>query len=485
MKKHKIKKKKKPTRKLFFDSQRSQSLWIPQSNKMKIQNTPIADTWFLSQRFESIYPNSQILIKDFNLSTLESCIRCRRIELYPTTKQKKIFNKWIDIYRLVYNLTVRYFRLHPEARKNFYDTRAIIKSSLNNNSKLSQWIKKSKIPSHTMDYAIKDVIDAYSSAFSNYKNGNIAFFKLRYKKKTSPRQTIVLESSAFSLFKKKNTWKKKIHTLEDRENDSCSFIKYLYGYDHLENYQNDEKLDNSFCTSVFGKHIQSSERIDQVDKNCRLSYYPRLGSYFLFIPYDKEVKRVELSDICVMDPGVRTFQTGYTSNEVLELGNDTSDIIGYLHREIDRSQKKKDMNQYHRTQRKLKHKIEELHDKVANFLTSKYKCIIVGNVSTKDTNNRKTSKLRKKTKRIFSSLGHTMFRNKLASKCEERGVYYEIVDESYTSKTCSNCGGYKDNLGGNKVYKCESCKIILDRDVNACRNILIKNQDRVLCSLEA
>ena len=51
-----------------------------------------------------------------------------------------------------------------------------------------------------------------------------------------------------------------------------------------------------------------------------------------------------------------------------------------------------------------------------------------------------------------------------------------VIDttEEYTSKTCSVCGYLKLNLGGNKVFKCDRCQAIIDRDINGARNILIK-----------
>lgn len=53
----------------------------------------------------------------------------------------------------------------------------------------------------------------------------------------------------------------------------------------------------------------------------------------------------------------------------------------------------------------------------------------------------------------------------------------ELIDctEEYTSKTCTRCGRINHNLGSNKVFTCASCKLIIDRDINGARNILLKN----------
>ncbi len=49
-----------------------------------------------------------------------------------------------------------------------------------------------------------------------------------------------------------------------------------------------------------------------------------------------------------------------------------------------------------------------------------------------------------------------------------------VVDEAYTSKTCGSCGELNNKLGGNKVFKCNHCGLIADRDLHAARNILLR-----------
>lgn len=48
------------------------------------------------------------------------------------------------------------------------------------------------------------------------------------------------------------------------------------------------------------------------------------------------------------------------------------------------------------------------------------------------------------------------------------------MKEDYTSKTCGNCGYIKNNLGANKIFECDKCKKIFDRDINGARNIYLK-----------
>jgi putative transposase len=53
------------------------------------------------------------------------------------------------------------------------------------------------------------------------------------------------------------------------------------------------------------------------------------------------------------------------------------------------------------------------------------------------------------------------------------GVQVVEVTEEYTSKTCTKCGRINQKLGGSKVFRC-GCGMVLDRDFNGARNILLK-----------
>jgi transposase len=57
-------------------------------------------------------------------------------------------------------------------------------------------------------------------------------------------------------------------------------------------------------------------------------------------------------------------------------------------------------------------------------------------------------------------------------KMKEKGAI--ICTEEYTSKTCGRCGEL-NNVGKSEIYRCSKCLLVIDRDINGARNILIKN----------
>jgi putative transposase len=62
----------------------------------------------------------------------------------------------------------------------------------------------------------------------------------------------------------------------------------------------------------------------------------------------------------------------------------------------------------------------------------------------------------------------------LCCKAEEAGRTVLKVPPAHTSRTCSGCGHRQDMPLSVRVYECEQCGLVLDRDHNASLNILHK-----------
>lgn len=58
-------------------------------------------------------------------------------------------------------------------------------------------------------------------------------------------------------------------------------------------------------------------------------------------------------------------------------------------------------------------------------------------------------------------------------KCEHEEIELILVDRWYPpSKTCSCCGNIKQGLKLlDRVYKCDACGLVIDRDENAAINL--------------
>lgn len=127
---------------------------------------------------------------------------------------------------------------------------------------------------------------------------------------------------------------------------------------------------------------------------------------------------------------------------------------------------------------KIKNRRKDAHHKFSTALVNKYAAIFVGDVSSK-----KLAKT-KMAKSIYDA-GWYQLKNQIQYKAIARGVIFEIVDEAYTTRTCSCCGAIspsspKGRAGlGIREWTCVECGVLHDRDVNAARNILAAGHSRL------
>ena len=75
-------------------------------------------------------------------------------------------------------------------------------------------------------------------------------------------------------------------------------------------------------------------------------------------------------------------------------------------------------------------------------------------------------------RRILDAAPSTFLRT-LAYKLRAKGRTLTRVNPAYTSQDCSACGSRTD-CGSNETYTCASCDSVIDRDVNAAKNILAR-----------
>jgi putative transposase len=64
------------------------------------------------------------------------------------------------------------------------------------------------------------------------------------------------------------------------------------------------------------------------------------------------------------------------------------------------------------------------------------------------------------------------FRRLLEYKASAAGVQVIAVNPAYTSQRCSGCGELVPKDLDTRIHACPHCGLVLDRDVNAARNIL-------------
>jgi transposase len=370
---------------------------------------------------------------------VEEDIRIRKIKLFPKGIQKQIMRQWMGTTRYVYNRVLH--DVKDGADINFYGLRnkhAIAK----NNTLMNEW--ETDTPKDIRAGGIKDLCSAYKTVFSNLKRGNLKHFKFSYRSKKK-EASIVIPKTAI----KTNT--KKLDK------------KHIFIY---QRYLSQIKV---------SKDIKKYK----IEYDCRLQL--ENNQWYLLIPVKQKVdKNVPDYEVCALDPGVRTFQTVYSHEKVSKVQQNV-ELLEKLRRKIDLLKSLRDKGMVVRrhfntvrrnTSKKFSNLIDEMHYQTINQLTNEFRTILLPSFESQEmAKKNKNSKCNRK----MMSLKHYLFKTRLAAKCMLKKFSNVVeVDEIYTSKTCTRCGNLKYNLGAAEVYKCLECNLVIDRDINGARNILLK-----------
>jgi putative transposase len=366
---------------------------------------------------------------------------------YLNQEYKKIKEN-IDIFlkEKPYYISKNKFKLNYQNIRTY-----ILKNERNNIIKLckSNIINKDiKIKTHILDATIKLACSNYQSSITNYENGTIKNFRIRYWKDKREKRVLEIEDCYFT------------------KESLCPLI-----FGKLKGYTKKGKKKINFNFNIKG--------------SCKLHYSKKTKEYSLFI--SKKISDLNIpinknKNIIGIDLGLRTFATCLSENEIIEIKT-SNEIINKdkLKRLINiRLKLKKNIytckiqNKLKNINKRIKGYIDELHWKTIKFLTDNYKTILIGDLSTKSIVNNNRSNLSGYNKDLAYALSFYTFRQRLKYKCITKKSKYLEVDEYYTSKTCSICSNYNERLGTNKTFNCAQCKTILDRDINGCRNIIIK-----------
>ena len=127
-----------------------------------------------------------------------------------------------------------------------------------------------------------------------------------------------------------------------------------------------------------------------------------------------------------------------------------------------------------------KQRVKAIHAKIANRrkdalhklstqLVNEYGAIFIGGVNA-------ASLAKTRMAKSVLDAGWSAFRTMLRYKADDRGVWFEEVDEAYSTQTCSCCGSITGPKGvaglGIRGWRCSVCGTEHDRDINAAKNIL-------------
>lgn len=186
------------------------------------------------------------------------------------------------------------------------------------------------------------------------------------------------------------------------------------------------------------------------------------------------INSVKSQNICGIDVGCKNFISLYGLDGFCYKIKSDYEIIDKI------LQNKKISYEHKNTH--IKHLIHELHVNSSKLICSKYDIIYIGLVSNKG--NIDSKNMKNIEDNLLKIISHKEFLDTLILISKEYNKEIKIVEESYTSVQCGVCAEFNkfgrifsDDDSERRKYSCKYCYSEFCRDINAARNILIKNEN--------
>ena len=300
-----------------------------------------------------------------------------------------------------------------------------------------------KTPKEVRAGSVNDVCKAIKTGIANLKAGNIKYFRLGFRKRKENYKSAVIPKN---------------------------FLKNNYGTIQIA-----PEFFKENCKFKMGKKTIKKHKMLEINYDSRI--VKQMNEYWLIVPISVKIQeKTAPVNYCGIDPGSRTFMTAFGNEGCLEYKHNDLKIKS-LDAKI-KMLKNKPRKAYHRVskskiikiERKKEYLINEIHWKTINHLLKTNDFIFYGNIKShgivKNGKNRNLNT-------SMNNLKFYKFKERLLFKSVERNKQVFLVNESYTTQTCSNCGS-NNKPGCSSVYSCRNCKKKVGRDVNAAKNILMK-----------
>ena len=409
-------------------------------------------SWFSTQLMFHRNENSQKTCLQCFTSSHAGCkdyvgtkVKSRRIRIYPTTRQKNLFSRWLGVSRKFYNEAVDWYDSKDKDTVNWME---VAKRILHSHDE--GYVKE--VPYQVKKIAVKDAFQAFMNGCRKAKQTGKPF-SLKFRSRKDSVQSCYIPKSAIT--------------------EKGIYIRIGGSLKMTERHLLSNAIADSRLVREYG------------------------NKWYIVIPLSLGDTRFPTSenqgmgDVVAIDPGIRTFVTYFSENGHFgKIGSSFQELMS-LHHRIDKlcsriahcKDKRKRMTLRRaqgRLRFRLRNLVDELHWKAVNFLVRNFSVIILPTFCTSGMVKKGKRKIRKSVVRAMQSYRFFEFSERLALKCKEYGVLLLRSDESYTSMTNSFTGELM-NIGSKAHFMYEGVRV--DRGLNGARNILLRAvRDSSLCS---
>ena len=438
-----------------FTAAISSELWLPietglpgsdSSSSSGLPNRTAAGSWFSTTRITApnrsspriFSPSSTLSVAGFT-ACAGAKTRSRRIRVYPAKAQRRTLKLWFDAARWCYNETIARLKRTGEPA-NWKAIKTDIIHAVPDRLKATPYQVRS-IGVRDACRAMSEVkrrnlqLKAAKARGSRLEEG---WHEVNFRSRKAPKQGCFVPATATS--------------------------------------------ENGAYYTLLGK-LRMSERLPAGHGDSRLTLHN--GQYHLVVtcPAQRRVSETQ-ARVVALDPGIRSFLTWLSETDA---GHIAPGAFGKMQRlcahldallsraKLERRRWAK-RNKYLAADRmrvRIINLVDELHHQAARWLVDHFDIILLPTFETSEMARRGARKLRSKSVRSMLTYAHYRFRQFLAWKAWQSGKDVLLVNEAYTSKTCSWNGEIIPNLGGRRVVA-GSDGVRVNRDINGARGIFLR-----------
>lgn len=364
----------------------------------------------------------------------------KKVRLKPTKEQEEIMWKSVGAMRFIYNWTLNKQEINYKNGGKFIQDGILRKEITQLKKEELSWLNE--VSNNIPKQSVKDACSSYKRFFKGLAN------KPKFKSKKKNRPSFYNDPIKLKVKEKKVLIEKVGWIKTSEQLPICKYYNPRITYDNKYWYISiaiDIELEKQQLSNI-------SLGIDLGLKNLAICSD---GKVFKNINKTKKVKKLEKR----LKQKQRKCSKKYELNKIKKGGDcqfvKTKNIIKI----------EKDIQLLHRKLKNIRNNY--IHQITTEIVKTKPFRIVIEDLNIKGMlkNRHLSDSIRKQC--------FYKFREYLTYKCEKYGIELVVANRFFpSSKTCSHCGNIKNNLRlSDRIYVCEECGAIIDRDLNASINL--------------
>lgn len=397
-----------------------------------------------------------------------------KIELVPNNKQKTYFRKAFGCYRLAYNWGILEWKRRYQAGEK---CSAISLNNAFNAIKKEQYPFVYEVTKYACSQAFRNLEEAYKKFFRDLKKGELSYPKFKKKKDRTGSFYIGGDAVGVSDINKNSKQYKKIHP---QNGQKCQYLKVprLGCVRMTERLRFNGKI-HSVTISLSGGKYYASFNMEITEEEYKKTHQGTCSGKNRTLGIDMGVSSSLVLSDGIAIKGPKPLEKNLSCIKRL---NRRLEKRIHARTKQDRLNGVRQSNNYKKLTKRLSRSYKRVSNirwdfikKVSSVIVKNYSSIVIEDMDLKDLLSRSI------VSRSMIDVSFGLIRRTIEKKSSKEGVVITKADKFFpSSKMCSSCGEVKRNLTlKDRIFICNKCGLIIDRDYNASLNLCKIINDKI------